>query len=46
MVKEILTHGAMEIASLNGDNMFKVNGQRLKVYYEDEDCIKISVDLK
>ncbi|KAA0054587.1 KRAB-A domain-containing protein 2-like [Cucumis melo var. makuwa] len=46
VVKEILTHGAMEIASLNGDNMFKVNGQRLKVYYEDENCIKISVDLK
>ncbi|TYJ97634.1 uncharacterized protein E5676_scaffold469G00180 [Cucumis melo var. makuwa] len=46
VVREVFPHGAVEIASLDRSNMFKVNGQRLQAYYEDEDHIKVSMDLK
>ncbi|KAA0053238.1 uncharacterized protein E6C27_scaffold102G00230 [Cucumis melo var. makuwa] len=46
VVIEVFPHGAVEIASLDRSNMFKVNGQRLQAYYEDEDHIKVSMDLK
>ena len=45
VVKEIFLHGVMEITSLNNKNIFKVNGQRLKAYHEDEDQVKFFVDL-
>ncbi|TYK25881.1 Retrovirus-related Pol polyprotein from transposon 17.6 [Cucumis melo var. makuwa] len=45
VVNKIFPHGAMEIASLDEKNEFKVNRQRLKAYYEDKDRIKVSMDL-
>ncbi|KAA0063965.1 uncharacterized protein E6C27_scaffold616G001200 [Cucumis melo var. makuwa] len=44
VVEEIFPHGAVEIPSLNGNNVFKVNRQRLKAYFEDEDRIKVSIE--
>lgn len=46
MVKEVFPHGVVVIASLDKSNTFKDNGQGLKAYYEDEDCIKDLIDLK
>ena len=31
-VKQVFSHGAIEIEDLKGGNQFKVNGQRLKPY--------------
>lgn len=45
-VQRGLPYSVVENASLDECSMFKVNGQRLKAYYEDEDCIKVYVDLK
>lgn len=45
MVREVFSNGAIEIASLDGCNAFKINRPRLKVYYVDEDHIKVSMDL-
>lgn len=44
-MKEIIPHGVMEIALLDEKNVVKVNWQRLKTYYNDEDCIKVSMNL-
>ena len=45
VIKEVFLHGTVEITSLNGTNVFKVSGQRVKVYYEDEDRIEVSINL-
>lgn len=45
VVKEIFLHGAVDITSPDEKNVFKLNGQRLKTYFEDEDHAKISMDL-
>ncbi|XP_021775576.1 uncharacterized protein LOC110739424 [Chenopodium quinoa] len=34
VVKEVFPHGAMEVWDLDGKRSFKVNGHRLKLYYE------------
>ena len=39
MVKEIFLHGVVEINSLDEKIVFKVNGQRLKAYHEEEDRV-------
>lgn len=44
-MEEIFLHGAIKITSLDEKNAFEVKGQRLKVYYEDEDHAKFSMDL-
>lgn len=46
MVNEVFSHGAVEIASLDETNVFKIYRQRLKAYYDDENHIKVFVDLK
>ena len=35
VVTNVFTHGAVEIKNLKTGNAFKVNGHRLKPYYEN-----------
>ncbi|XP_038875060.1 uncharacterized protein LOC120067586 [Benincasa hispida] len=36
MIKEIFPHGAVELTNEEGTNVFKVNGQRVKMYHEGD----------
>ena len=44
-VKEVFTHGAIEVQNLTNGSAFKVNGQRLKPYFEsfqrELDCVDL-----
>ena len=47
MIEEIFPHGVVELMNEDGANTFKVNGQRVKPYYEN--CLerdKVVVDLE
>ena len=44
-VRQVFPHGAVVITSLDGTNVFRVNGQRFKAYIEEEPCNKLFVDL-
>ncbi|XP_038904461.1 uncharacterized protein LOC120090825 [Benincasa hispida] len=46
IIKEIFSHGAVELANDDGTNGFKVNGKRIKPYYGGKfDRNKVSIDL-
>ncbi|XP_038896248.1 uncharacterized protein K02A2.6-like [Benincasa hispida] len=47
IIKTIVPHGAVEIRREDGTNVFKVNGQRVKPYFEDGlECQKSSLALR
>ncbi|XP_038904472.1 uncharacterized protein LOC120090841 [Benincasa hispida] len=47
IIKEVFLHGAVELTNEEGTNAFKVNGQRVKMYYDgDLHHEKTSVDLR
>ena len=43
MVVKVYDHGAVEIQSLETGQVFKVNGHRLKPYYEGFDSGEVEV---
>ena len=45
IVQTVFPHGAIEIKTGHGDRSFKVNGSRLKHYYEGEQLWKSSITL-
>ncbi|XP_038880459.1 uncharacterized protein LOC120072120 [Benincasa hispida] len=46
VIKEIFPNGVVELTNEDGLNTFKVNGQRIKSYYEgDFDPKKVYIDL-
>lgn len=47
VVKEVFSHGVVELSNEDDTNAFKVIGQRVKPYYGgDIDRIKVSIDLE
>ena len=46
LVLQVFPHGAVEVQNLENGNAFKVNGQRLKPYFEvNFDAMKIDIPL-